>query len=104
MSFFNLFRQRGQESTAAAKNTNKTPIEEQRCPRSYPESSESLEHSEHSEHSEISDGSEMAAGMAAGTMAAGYAELPGTDADSDTDPVFLHHIRAGFWDTDKEAE
>lgn len=94
MSFFNLFRQSGQESTPAAENTNKKPIEE------HSEISQFSENTEHSEHSEISEGSESAAG----TPAAGYAELPGTDADSDTDPVFLHHIRAGFWDTDTEAE
>lgn len=94
MSFFNLFRQSGQENTPASENANKTPIEEQ---GSRPGS---LEHSEHSENSENSEGSESAAG----TTAAGYAELPGTNAGSDTDPVFLHHIRAGFWDTDKEAE
>lgn len=94
MSFFNLFRQSGQQNTPAAENANKTPIEDQ---GSRPGS---LEHSEHSENSENSEGSESAAG----TTAAGYAELPGTNAGSDTDPVFLHHIRAGFWDTDKEAE
>lgn len=97
MSFFNLFRQSGQESTPAAENTNKKPIEEH---SEYSQFSENTEHSEHSEHSEYSEGSQSADG----TTAAGYAELPGTDADSDTDPVFLHHIRAGFWDTDTEAE
>lgn len=88
MSFFNLFRQSGQESTPAAENTNKKPIEE------HSEYSQFSENTEHSEGSQSADG----------TTAAGYAELPGTDADSDTDPVFLHHIRAGFWDTDTEAE